>query len=84
MAGDDAHEFWEIEYFSGDVYKGELRGQSRHGIGMFTYTKTGETVRGMWKNNYMKQGGKKHPMEEVTGELVPLAVMRYEGGQKRS
>ena len=41
-------DFWEIEYTSGDIYRGELRGNQRHGIGLFKYQGSGETVLGTW------------------------------------
>ena len=33
----EGREYFEIEYLSGDMYKGELQGEKRHGFGMFTY-----------------------------------------------
>ena len=41
-------DFWEIEYTSGDIYRGELRGNQRHGTGLFKYQGSGETVLGTW------------------------------------
>ena len=41
-------DFWEIEYTSGDIYRGELRGDQRHGTGLFKYQRSGETVLGTW------------------------------------
>lgn len=44
----DGKEYFIIEYFTGDIYKGELLGENRHGFGMFKYKKTGEKVLGIW------------------------------------
>ena len=80
----DGREYFEIEYLSGDVYKGELRGEFRHGFGMFTYKETGEKVIGLWKSNFMTaQDGTRHPLE-AWGELIPLSVMKYEGRAKKA
>ena len=57
----DGKEYFVIEYFSGDIYKGELLDENRHGFGMFTYKKTGEEVLGIWQKNYLIRDGKKHP-----------------------
>ena len=73
----DGKDYMEIKYFSGDMYTGELLGQNRHGFGMFTYEKTNEKVLGMWRNNYLVKEGKKHPLPELTGELIPLWVTSH-------
>ena len=83
----DGREYFEIEYLSGDIYKGELQGEFRHGFGMFTYKQTGEKVIGLWKQNFMvpQEDGRKHPVEALcSGELVPLSVMKYEGRAKKA
>ena len=80
----DGKEYFTIEYFSGDIYKGELLGENRHGFGMFTYKKTQEKVLGMWQKNYCIKDGRKHPQLEITGELVPLAVTKYEGRRQKN
>ena len=74
----DGREYLIIEYMSGDIYKGELQGKYRHGFGMFTYKATGRKVIGLWKNDYLKEGEERHPLEEC-GELIPLSVMKHEG-----
>ena len=84
MAEKETQEFWEIEYFSEDIYIGELQGDKRHGMGLFIYKKTGEKVMGYWKKNYLQYEDTKHPIEEITGDLVPLAVMKYSGKKKPS
>lgn len=78
----DGREYFEIEYLSGDIYKGELQGEFRHGFGMFTYKQTGRKVIGIWKNNFMKEKDECHPLESI-GELIPLSVMKYEGRAKK-
>ena len=75
-------EFWEIEYTTGDIYRGELRGDQRHGTGMFKYFKSGETVLGTWSDNHLIVGSKKHPLEEEVGALVALSVTKYEARKK--
>ena len=50
----DGREYFEIEYFSGDIYRGELQGEFRHGFGMFTYKETGRKVIGIWKKHFME------------------------------
>lgn len=79
----EGREYLEIEYLSGDVYRGELQGQYRHGFGMFIYKKTGKRVIGIWKNNFMIQNGEKHPLDSC-GELIPLSVAKYEGRAKKA
>ena len=79
----DGREYLEIEYMSGDIYRGELQGQSRHGFGMFIYKQTGDRVIGIWKNHFMMKEDVKHPLESC-GELVPLSVSKYEGRAKKS
>lgn len=76
-------EYLEIEYMSGDMYKGELQGENRHGLGMFTYKRTGEKVMGNWKNNFLLKKNRRHPEESLTGELVPLSITKYEGRSKK-
>lgn len=49
----DGREYLEIEYFSGDIYRGELQGDQRHGFGMFVYKETAEKVIGIWKKNFL-------------------------------
>lgn len=48
MSMSEFREFWEIEYTTGDIYRGELRGDQRHGTGLFKYQRSGETVLGTW------------------------------------
>lgn len=48
----EGREYFEIEYLSGDIYRGELQGENRHGFGMFVYKKDGEKVIGIWKKNF--------------------------------
>ena len=79
----EGREYFEIEYLSGDLYKGELQGEKRHGFGMFTYKQTGEKVIGIFKNHFMWKDNVKHPLAEI-GELVPLSVMKYEGRAKKA
>ena len=79
----DGKEYFIIEYFTGDIYKGELLGENRHGFGMFTYKKSGDKVIGIWQKNYLIKDGRKHPLIDITGELVPLAVTKYEGRRQR-
>jgi len=68
---------------SGDIYKGELQGENRHGFGMFTYKETGEKVIGIWKKNWLMRDEVRHPLESL-GELIPLSVMKYEGRVKKT
>lgn len=79
----DGKEYLEIEYLSGDIYKGELQGEFRHGFGMFTYKHSGEKVIGIWKKNFLKKDGEQHPRKSI-GELIPLSVMKYEGRAKKA
>ena len=79
----DGREYFEIEYLSGDIYKGELRGEFRHGFGMWTYKETGRKVIGIWKNNFMFEGDTRHPLEHL-GELIPLSISKYEGRAKKA
>ena len=79
----EGREYFEIEYLGGDVYRGELQGEFRHGFGMFTYKETGTKVLGIWKNHYLIKDGERHPLESL-GELVPLAVSKYEGRAKKA
>ena len=58
----EGREYLEIEYLSGDIYKGELQGEYRHGFGMFQYKETGRKVIGIWKNNFMEKDGERHPL----------------------
>ena len=80
----EGREYYEIEYMSGDLYKGELQGEKRHGFGMFTYKQTGEKVIGIWKNHYFWKDKVKHPNRDIVGELIPLSVMKYEGRAKKA
>lgn len=50
---------------------------------MFTYKMTGEKVLGIWKNHYMMKESVRHPYESL-GELIPLAVSKYEGRAKKA
>ena len=79
----DGREYFEIEYLSGDIYRGELQGDKRHGFGMFTYKLTGEKVLGIWKSHFMMKDSERHPYESL-GELIPLAVSKYEGRAKKA
>ena len=80
----EGREYLEIEYMTGDIYRGELQGQSRHGFGMFIYKQTGNRVIGIWKNHFMvDKNGEKHPLESC-GELIPLSVTKYEGRAKKA
>ena len=77
-------EYFDIEYLSGDLYRGELLGENRHGFGMIHYkASTGEKVLGIWRNNYLLKGELRHPLESA-GELIPLSVTKYEGRTKKS
>ena len=79
----DGREYLEIEYMSGDIYRGELRGKNRHGFGMIIYKETGERVIGIWKNDIMIKDGVEHPLKKY-GELIPLSVAKYEGRAKKA
>jgi hypothetical protein len=45
---------FDIKYFNGDKYRGELAGDSRHGVGMFSYA-DGRSVIGEFKDNFLEQ-----------------------------
>ena len=50
---------------------------------MFTYKLTGEKVLGIWKSHFMMKDSERHPYESL-GELIPLAVSKYEGRAKKA
>ena len=78
----DNKEYFDIEYLNGDMYRGELLGENRHGFGMIQYkSTTNEKVLGMWRDNHLWKNGIRHPIEEA-GELIPLSVTKYEGRTK--
>lgn len=70
---------YDIDYLCGAHYRGELKGQYRHGVGAIKYSETEEPIIGFWKNDKMIQGVIEHP----TRLLEAIAVTQYEG-RKRS
>ena len=73
---DVLNEVFDIEYINGDKYRGELAGDKRHGVGMYTYA-NGLSVIGYFKDNFLTTDeGEKHPNYEE-GELVPMSFEKY-------
>ena len=70
---------YDIDYLCGARYRGELKGQYRHGVGAITYSEDDEPIIGFWKHDKMVHGGIEHP----TKSLEAIAVTQYEG-RKRS
>jgi hypothetical protein len=69
---------YDIEYTNGDQYRGELAGEKRHGIGMFTYGHSKESVIGEFKDDFMQQGEVRHPNYQNMDVLVPLSLMKFD------
>ena len=44
---------YDIDYLCGAKYRGELRGQYRHGVGAIKYSEQEEPIIGFWKNDFM-------------------------------
>ena len=69
---------FDIKYFNGDKYRGELAGDSRHGVGMFSYA-DGRSVIGEFKDNFLEQDDQTHPYYENPDEtLVVQSFSKYE------
>ena len=75
---DVINEVFDIEYVNGDKYRGELAGDKRHGVGMYTYA-DGLTVIGYFKDNFLDTDeGERHPHYEGGNEsLVPMSFEKY-------
>ena len=69
---------YDIEYTNGDTYRGELAGEKRHGIGMYTYASNKESVIGEFKDDFFVSGDIKHPNYENMEVLIPLSLMKYD------
>lgn len=69
---------FDIKYFNGDKYRGELAGDNRHGVGQFTYA-DGCSVIGEFTDNFLEQEGQRHPYYENPDEtLVVQSFSKYE------
>lgn len=70
---------YDIDYLCGAKYRGELKGQYRHGVGALLYEEHAEPLIGFWKNDIMILDSIEHP----TKILEPIAITKYKG-RKRS
>jgi hypothetical protein len=69
---------YDIEYTNGDTYRGELAGEKRNGIGMYTYAHNKESFIGEFKDDFMQQDNVRHPNYENMEVLVPLSLMKFD------
>lgn len=73
---------YDIEFLCGAHYRGELKGQYRHGVGAISYLgyNKGQYLIGYWKNDNMIYDGVEHP----TRALEAISVALYEGLKRKS
>ena len=67
---DSMPNIYDIDYLCGARYRGELKGQYRHGVGAITYNENEKPIIGFWKYDKMNYNGVEHP----TKPLEPIAV----------